>query len=414
MNVEDRSFQTIGERLAYERESRGFTISDLRRRLNLSEQTLEALEANEFDKLPGASLTRGYLRMYCRALDIPEHEVLSEYDNIGHADPELAPPTNLRMSHNPDGPRMGVWSILIIASLAGLSGYYYLTIDADVDSPTDLGVLSGSAAPSRADSDESGQRDNLVEQVAQSIAQDLAKQTEALEKIQREANGAKPEQTSAQVSEDEPLTLEQVDQVVATPPSAAVEAEVNSEIIGEKLANQPVAQIAVGSEEAASVGEDKAAQIKDEALAALALEAVVPEPTDIDLANQSDATEANTETGDEAFEGQPSNVESNSVADSDVISQSAKTGDLDVLVLSSPEECWVEISDSRGKRTMYGMLAAGQTKRLEGRAPFKVFLGNAPPVKVAINQQGVGVPAPSNSRRTSRFDVSADASVRKR
>lgn len=58
---------------------------------------------------------------------------------------------------------------------------------------------------------------------------------------------------------------------------------------------------------------------------------------------------------------------------------------LDTLRLSFTEDSWVEIEDARGKRLFMDLARAGQTKTLEGEAPFKILLGNAPAVTVEYN-----------------------------
>jgi len=57
----------------------------------------------------------------------------------------------------------------------------------------------------------------------------------------------------------------------------------------------------------------------------------------------------------------------------------------DHLFLSASGESWCEIQDSKGKRLFYQLLSKGEEIRVSGEAPFKVFLGNAPGVRIEIN-----------------------------
>ena len=57
------------------------------------------------------------------------------------------------------------------------------------------------------------------------------------------------------------------------------------------------------------------------------------------------------------------------------------------LVLSFKEDCWTEVSDSRGKRLAYDLYREGQTKAVTGIPPFSIFLGNAIAVTIKYNGQ---------------------------
>lgn len=58
---------------------------------------------------------------------------------------------------------------------------------------------------------------------------------------------------------------------------------------------------------------------------------------------------------------------------------------LSTLKFEFKEDSWVEVNDAQGKRLYVNMARAGQTKLVEGEAPFKVLLGNAPGVSVEFN-----------------------------
>lgn len=55
------------------------------------------------------------------------------------------------------------------------------------------------------------------------------------------------------------------------------------------------------------------------------------------------------------------------------------------LTFEFKEDSWVEVNDAQGKRLYVNMARAGQKKLIEGEAPFKVLLGNAPGVRVEFN-----------------------------
>ncbi len=52
----------LGRQLAAARESSGFSIADIARQLKLSPWQVEAMEAGNYERLPGAVFVRGFVR----------------------------------------------------------------------------------------------------------------------------------------------------------------------------------------------------------------------------------------------------------------------------------------------------------------------------------------------------------------
>ena len=57
------------------------------------------------------------------------------------------------------------------------------------------------------------------------------------------------------------------------------------------------------------------------------------------------------------------------------------------LLLEFTIDSWIEVSDASGKRLLYRLAKAPSRRIVEGEAPFKVFLGNAP--GVTVNYKGL-------------------------
>jgi cytoskeleton protein RodZ len=55
------------------------------------------------------------------------------------------------------------------------------------------------------------------------------------------------------------------------------------------------------------------------------------------------------------------------------------------MSLRYKEACWTDIRDARGERLLYKTVPAGETRIVEGVAPFRVFLGNAQGVKIQVD-----------------------------
>lgn len=65
-------------------------------------------------------------------------------------------------------------------------------------------------------------------------------------------------------------------------------------------------------------------------------------------------------------------------------------------------DCWLEVKDADGKQLVYELLQDGMTRTVRGKAPFEIFLGNAPAVTVYY-QGKVFDHAPFQRREVARF-----------
>ncbi len=70
---------SFGERLQREREMRGITLEEIAEATKIGTRSLRALEAEEFDKLPGGVFNKGFVRAYSRYLGIDEEQAVADY-----------------------------------------------------------------------------------------------------------------------------------------------------------------------------------------------------------------------------------------------------------------------------------------------------------------------------------------------
>ncbi len=60
------------------------------------------------------------------------------------------------------------------------------------------------------------------------------------------------------------------------------------------------------------------------------------------------------------------------------------------LVMEFIDECWVEVEDGRGRRLVYGLLNANESRSLTGPGPFSIKLGNARAVqRISLNGEAI-------------------------
>jgi cytoskeleton protein RodZ len=69
---------SIGETLRREREKRNLDLDQVSRELKISTRFLEAIETENFDRLPGGVFAKSFVRQYARMLDLDEEEVAAE------------------------------------------------------------------------------------------------------------------------------------------------------------------------------------------------------------------------------------------------------------------------------------------------------------------------------------------------
>ena len=75
-----------GETLRQAREHNGWTLSEVALKLNLTVSSLSNLEAGAFDKLPGHTFARGYIRAYAKLLGMDQAALVREFDQCTGTD----------------------------------------------------------------------------------------------------------------------------------------------------------------------------------------------------------------------------------------------------------------------------------------------------------------------------------------
>ncbi|MBV4481046.1 RodZ domain-containing protein [Pseudomonas khavaziana] len=75
-----------GDTLRQARESNGWTLAEVAVKLNLTSTSLANLEAGAFDKLPGHTFARGYIRAYAKLLGIDQTVLVQEFDQFTGTD----------------------------------------------------------------------------------------------------------------------------------------------------------------------------------------------------------------------------------------------------------------------------------------------------------------------------------------
>lgn len=82
--------EELGRELKAVREEKGISLDEISRETKISRRHLEAIEAGDFDKLPGPVYARAFLRHYAKAVGLDPEYVIEQY-RLRHALQDTAP-----------------------------------------------------------------------------------------------------------------------------------------------------------------------------------------------------------------------------------------------------------------------------------------------------------------------------------
>jgi len=71
--------ESIGEKLRLAREARGIALRDISEQTRISIRYLEAIENDDYRRLPGGIFNRSFIRAYAKFIGYDEHSALEDY-----------------------------------------------------------------------------------------------------------------------------------------------------------------------------------------------------------------------------------------------------------------------------------------------------------------------------------------------
>jgi cytoskeletal protein RodZ len=71
--------ESIGEKLRLAREARGIALRDISEQTRISMRYLEAIELDDYRRLPGGIFNRSFIRAYAKYIGYDEKEAIEEY-----------------------------------------------------------------------------------------------------------------------------------------------------------------------------------------------------------------------------------------------------------------------------------------------------------------------------------------------
>lgn len=335
--------QNPGELLRQARENRDWSQAEVARKLNLTVSSLNHVETGAFDKLPGHTFARGYIRAYAKLMDLDQAALVDAFDRYTgthakgsdvHSLGRIEEP--VRLSHNI---LRGVSLLLLVAVVGG--GFVWWQ---------DQGSLRGK---------------DLAKIALEHVEVESADGTTQIHPLDEPEDQAV---SAGQQPESAPLSLEgAAEQPAATEPapaSPAPAATATAAAVPAPAQQAPVSPVASAP-----------------AAAPAPVAPVAPAPTATAPATPV-ATVAATEPA----------------APAAVPAGSAK------VAIQFVADCWTQVTDGNGKVLFSAIKRKGDNLELTGKPPFSVRLGFARGAQVSYNGQAVDV-APFTSGETARLKL---------
>lgn len=316
-----------GETLRQARESNGWSLAEVALKLNLTVTSLSNLEAGAFDKLPGHTFARGYIRAYAKLLGMDQTVLVQQFDQSTGTDSQGS---NVHALGRIEEPVRVSHTILRIVSLLLL-----------------VAVIGGGFVWWQ---DQTSQRSKDVTSLApEHVEVEGADGTTQIHPIDE------PEDQAVAEGQAEGATA------LALP---------QSETTAESTGAEPVAPATAPAAPAATT---PAAPVHTPAPAPVAAAPATPAPN-------APATPAPTVTAPV--------VAATPAPTADATVPAAGDGQVQ---LQFTADCWAQVTDGRGKVLFSGLKHKGDSVSVSGKPPLAVRLGVARAAQVSYNGQPVDI-----------------------
>src|SRR4051794_19331296 len=92
-----KNMASFGERLKREREMRNVSLEEIAESTKIGKRNLQALETEDFDRLPGGIFNKGFVRAYAKYLGLDEDQAVTDFLAA-----ENAASTGIRLAADPE------------------------------------------------------------------------------------------------------------------------------------------------------------------------------------------------------------------------------------------------------------------------------------------------------------------------
>lgn len=352
---------SVGSILRTAREARNLAVADVAKSLKLSARQIEALEAGDWSRLPGMTFVRGFARNYARLLQIDASVVLAALD----AEKPAAEPVKLALppSEGATLPQAGrperrdlvvvlTGVLLVVAALA----VYFLMPQGFQGEP----------------------------EKAAAAKEDVAAEPAPAEAAPEPAAAPAPEAAPAAAVPASAPSAGATSTAAASPVSASAAPVTTPTVSPAPATATPAATPTAPAPAADARKAPTDATVKPApSPAAAAASPVSPAPA---VAAPASATPAKSAS---AAVTTPAAPAASAAA-------SAPAGADASLVFSFAKPAWVEVRDRSGQVVFSQLSPAGSERRVEGRSPFTLVVGNA--THVVLRYKGKPVDMSNRSK----------------
>lgn len=316
-----------GETLRQARESNGWSLAEVALKLNLTTTSLSNLEAGAFDKLPGHTFARGYIRAYAKLLGMDQAVLVQQFDQSTGTDSQGSSVHSLgrieepvRVSHT----ILRIVSLLLLIAVIG-GGFVWWQDQTSLRSKEQVSLSPEHVEVEGADG--TTQIHPLDEPEDQAVAEGQAEGATALALPQAETSAEAPADAQAAAPAVTPTAP-----VPAPAPSSAAPTHSAAPVVATPAPAVPAVPAPTVT-----------------APVAPSVPAAAPAPAAAPVAGQ----------------GQ--------------------------VQLQFTADCWTQVTDGSGKVLFSGLKRKGDSLSVSGKPPFAVRLGFARGAQVSYNGQAVDV-----------------------
>jgi len=411
-----------GRMLRDQRLRRELSVGDVADGLHLDAATIDALERDDYSRLPPVTFVRGYLRAYARLLELPDDEVLRRFEALGVEDsrPPFASSVGDRRGRaSPAAPgrRRGLGtaltvSLALVVVVGGVGSGAWLLQQRDWSLPLLERLMGGD--PAGEDFAGAEADDDALALSAESEDGSTEAPVSADAGAPARADPAAPLNGS-----DGPAAGDDPQGMAAAPESPAAPPDFDPDLLEAPAAGSPGARADDGTDTAADddgVGQGSVGGAggpgSGDVPARSDAEIVADAARRLALAPPEPSAPADTPQAAERAAEAPAGGGAPPAAAEPPPGQSARAGDAadatpapgaETLRFRFSGESWMEVRDARGERLLFGLEDSGE-RVVEGVPPFEIVIGDTE--NVALEREGEPVALGDYARdRVARFTL---------
>ena len=381
MEIDDEQQTTVGATLAAGREALGITQTEAADVLNLTQGTIVALEADDYDNLPGWVYASGYIRAYARMLGLDADDLVARSSAMRQESANAVPKTEeatsaarRRVNKMPIQLTLRQWGYLVFGVLALV---VLVSFFDEIPRPEEYQTVaqqSLSETPAAASELAATVEDDLDEALADDAA------TVATTTEDTEASGIATLDAVAPMAAQETIETTEIVETIDVAPRDSEELEF---VPADGADEEETLAVAAGLDQQLGDPEGLSAAEEPEPTATNLLASSTQESPDLEIANEYQVPYF----GEDASGARKLSPE----------------GDQQ-LRFEFAADCWIEIRDSADNLVYADLGRAGEVRRFVGAGPFALKLGFADGVQVFFDAQEIDL-APFTRNQMARLEL---------